>query len=513
MDSKNLEEKIALISTDLGIDYLYSGNYEEALVYLSRVLSYSLEDEYEDARIKSYSLMNICEAYIKLEEFDKAKDSFKKLEEEILKQKKGVYKEDCITYTYGNKADLQTQLGNVNEAIKLLDTAKKRYEKSDKFSFYDFDVKLLEEYGDAYYELGNYSLALNEAIKLLDTAKKRYEKSDKFSFYDFDVKLLEEYGDAYYELGNYSLALKYHKESEDIVKTRGLTYLEEDYNNKIYLDYKGLGDYENTIKYLEKNNELKSNLFNDKDKEYSQYIYNQFQNKRNLEKISELEQIGKRDKIFFTILGVGGIIISFFSFNIYKRNKEINRLNKLFKNLSVTDPLTNMANRRALDEFLAGNWALYKETKMPISFMMIDIDFFKLYNDNYGHLKGDEVLMLVASSINASCEKGDFVARYGGEEFIVIMLNKDKKEAIKNANNIIQNIYHLNIKHEFSSVSDRLTLSMGITTAHIGTTKDYEDYIKKADEALYEAKQYGRNKYIFIEYGYNNSSYRHNKRL
>lgn len=452
VDSKNLEEKIALISTDLGIDYLYSGNYEEALVYLSRVLSSNLEDEYEDAKIKSYSLMNICEAYIKLEEFDKAKDSFEKLEEEILKQKNGAYKEDCITYIYGNKADLQIQLGNINEAIKLL-----------------------------------------------DTAKKRYEKSDKFSFYDFDVKLLEEYGDAYYELGNYSLALKYHKEAEDIVKTRGLTYLEEDYNNKIYLDYKGLGDYENTIKYLEKNNELKSNLFDDKDKEYSQYIHNQFENKKNLEKISELEQIGKRYKIFFTILGLGAIIISFFSFHIYKKNKEINRLNKLFKNLSVTDPLTNTANRRALDEFLAGNWALYKETRMPISFMMIDIDFFKLYNDNYGHLKGDEVLKLVASSINVSCENGDFVARYGGEEFIVIMLNTDKKEATKNANNIMQNIYHLNIKHEFSPVSDRLTLSMGITTAHIGTTKDYEYYIKKADEALYKAKQYGRNEYIFIE--------------
>lgn len=174
-------------------------------------------------------------------------------------------------------------------------------------------------------------------------------------------------------------------------------------------------------------------------------------------------------------------------------------MNKLFKNLSVTDPLTNTANRRALDEFLAGNWALYKETRMPISFMMIDMDFFKLYNDNYGHLKGDEVLKLVASSINVSCENGDFVARYGGEEFIVIMLNTDKKEATKNANNIMQNIYHLNIKHEFSPVSDRLTLSMGITTAHRGTTKDYEYYIKKADEALYKAKQYGRNEYIFIE--------------
>ena len=187
---------------------------------------------------------------------------------------------------------------------------------------------------------------------------------------------------------------------------------------------------------MEKNNELKSNLFNDKAKEYSQYIHNQFENKINLEKIYELEQIGKRYKIFFIILGLGVIIISFFSFHIYKKNKEINRLNKLFKSLSVTDPLTKYGKQKSLRWFWWKIGILIKKQRMPISFMMIDIDFFKLYNDNYGHLKGDEVLKLVASSINASCENGDFVARYGGEEFIVIMLDTDKKEAMENANNI-----------------------------------------------------------------------------
>lgn len=247
--TKKIEDKIAYISTDVGVDYLYSGNYEEALVYLSRVLSYDLADKYEDAEAKSYSLINMCEAHIKLEEFDKAKECFKKLEEQISKQKNGAYKEDCTTYMLVDKADLQIELGNVNEAINLL-----------------------------------------------DTAKNRYEKRDKFNFYDFDVKLLEEYGDANYKLGNYNLALKYHKEAEHIANIRGLSYLKEDYSKKIYLDYKALGDYKNTIKYLEKNNEIKSNLLKDKDREYSQYLCNQFENRQNLDKISELEHSGKRVK-------------------------------------------------------------------------------------------------------------------------------------------------------------------------------------------------------------------------
>ena len=173
-------------------------------------------------------------------------------------------------------------------------------------------------------------------------------------------------------------------------------------------------------------------------------------------------------------------------------------MNKLFKKLSVTDAVTKVQNRRALDEFLAGNWALYKKTKMPISFMMIDLDFFKLYNDNYGHLKGDKVLEMVAMGIKNSCRNVDFVARYGGEEFIVIMLNTDKNDSINLAERIRKNIYDINITHEYSKISDRITLSMGITTAYIGTNKNYDEYIQKADKALYEAKAKGKNTYVYL---------------
>ncbi len=135
---------------------------------------------------------------------------------------------------------------------------------------------------------------------------------------------------------------------------------------------------------------------------------------------------------------------------------------------------------------------------MPISFVMIYIDYFKNYNDNYGHFNGDKVLKRVSNQIKNSCRNSDFVARYGGEEFIIIMLNTDKEEALRVVDRIKENIYKLNIKHEFSGVTDRVTISMGISTAYIGTNKNYATYIKKSDKALYEAKKLGKDTYLHL---------------
>lgn len=448
---KNIKSKMANISIDIGVNYLYSGNYDEAKTYLSRVLTYKLKDESKWPIIKSYALLNLIECYIKLEDYDSAKESIEILDNNIENIEDGRNKEDFTTIAYINKADLQTELGNPLESIKLLNVANSRYKKRNNFNFYAFDVRLCEEYGDAYYKLNN------------------FEK-----------------------------ALEYHKKSEKLVIERDLPYLEGIYNEKIYLDYKGMGDYENTILYLEKNMELKTELSKDKNRQYSQYLLNEFESEKNLEKISLLEESRNKMLLLFVVLSVAIISISIFLYYIYNQNKEINRLNKLFKNLSVTDALTKVHNRRALDEFLAGNWALYKKTEMPISFMMIDLDFFKLYNDNYGHPKGDKALEMVATGIKDSCRNVDFVARYGGEEFIVIMLNTDKNNSINLAERIRKNIYDINITHEYSKISDRITLSMGITTAYIGTNKNYDEYIQKADKALYEAKAKGRDTYVYL---------------
>lgn len=448
-EEKDDNRKALKISTDIGIDYLYSGNYSEAIKYFNNVFSYDLEDEYEDSERKAYALLNLVEAYAKVDDYENAKEAYRKFEIVIENQENVKYKEDNKTYMYANIADLQVKEGNALEALNLLDLAKERYNEDDYFSFYDFDIKLAEVYGDAYYKLGNY----------------------------------EE-------------ALRYHKGAEKLATERELAYLQVFHNEMIYLDYKAIGDNENTIKYLERNNELRAKLKNRQDTQYSEYLIKEFQEVKNLERISELEEAKEIMMAFIIALIIIMLITIIFTILIFKQNREIGRLNKLFKTLSVTDGLTNVPNRRALDEYLSGNWALYKKTYMPISFVMIDIDYFKKYNDNYGHPEGDKVLERVASSIKKSCRDSDFVARYGGEEFIVIMLNTDKDKCISVVEGIMEKIYNLNIKHGYSGVSDRITLSVGIDTAYIGSIKNHDEYIKNADEALYKAKENGRNNYV-----------------
>lgn len=449
--SKNIKSKIAIISTDIGIHYLNSGNYEEAVTYLSRILSYKIEDESKLPIIKSYALTNLIECYIKLEDYDNVKENIKLLEENIENISIENNKDDFISILYINKADLQTELSN--------------------------------------------PLA---AINILNRCKSIYDKKGNINFPNIDVKLYEEYGDAYYKLGNFKSALEYHKKCEKLALERELYYLEELYNEKIYLDYKAMYDHENTILYLEKNIKLKNKMSKDESKQYSQYLINKFESEVNLRKIDSLRK--SRDKILSLLIVIvfGTIIITIFLYYIHNKNKEIQRLNKLFKDLSVTDSLTKVYNRRALDEFLCENWSLYKKTNMPISFIMIDLDFFKSYNDNYGHIKGDKVLEQLSFILKQSCRKTDFLARYGGEEFIIIMINTDKKDAINLANRIKDNIYNANIIHEYSEVSDRVTVSMGITTAYIGTNKNYSEYIQIADDALYEAKSKGKNTYVYL---------------
>ena len=260
-----------------------------------------------------------------------------------------------------------------------------------------------------------------------------------------------------------------------------------------------MGNYSEALKYLERNRELNNSTFEERNKKYSKYLIDQLEKNKKIEEINSLKEnkANLRITVLILILFIGFIII--YTINVSKKNKEINRLNTLFKDLSVTDGLTKLRNRRALDEYLSSNWVLYKQTHIPITFIMLDIDYFKKYNDNYGHQQGDKALQQVASAIKDCCRNTDFVARYGGEEFTIVMLQTDKQGAISLIERIQKKVYDLNIKHEYSKVSDRVTISFGVSTAYIDTKKDYYDYIKKADEALYISKEKGRNTYTYME--------------
>jgi diguanylate cyclase (GGDEF)-like protein len=135
--------------------------------------------------------------------------------------------------------------------------------------------------------------------------------------------------------------------------------------------------------------------------------------------------------------------------------------------------------------------------KKPLTLLIIDIDFFKEYNDNYGHIKGDHCLKTVAQLLNSSLKrKSDFVARYGGDEFIIILPNTEKQGAIKIIEEIKKAMAFANIEHKYSQAGKRVTLSIG---GH--TTFGYKEYkpeilIKEADDSLYWIKNQGRNDYL-----------------
>ena len=131
--------------------------------------------------------------------------------------------------------------------------------------------------------------------------------------------------------------------------------------------------------------------------------------------------------------------------------------------------------------------------------ILIDIDYFKQYNDNYGHIKGDECLYQIAQCIAATMNhEKDFVARFGGEEFVVLLPEADPKKALHSALQIQQAINQLVIKHEYTDIG-YITLSMGIKTLHNPQTGDYTYFVDAADKALYQAKGQGRNCIVVSE--------------
>lgn len=174
--------------------------------------------------------------------------------------------------------------------------------------------------------------------------------------------------------------------------------------------------------------------------------------------------------------------------------EEANRRLRLF---SYKDGLTDITNRRYFDEFIAREWGRAMRQQSPLSLILADIDYFKAYNDRFGHIEGDECLKKVAGALAASVHRsGDFVSRYGGEEFAVVLPVTDEAGAKVVAERIIQSIRGLDIPHPGSSAAAYVTISMGVAAVPPARGAAVETLIRGADKALYVAKKEGRNRYV-----------------
>jgi len=180
---------------------------------------------------------------------------------------------------------------------------------------------------------------------------------------------------------------------------------------------------------------------------------------------------------------------------LQRMNEQLQQAHKELERLATTDGLTQVANRRRLNEYLEQIWHLLAREQRPLSLIMCDIDFFKLYNDSYGHQQGDACLQYVAKALQDSIKRAsDLVARYGGEEFAVVLPYTEVAGAEHVADSMKTAVHALQIPHKSSKVSDYVTLSVGVATTQPSIDLSLDQFVSATDKALYKAKKQGRNR-------------------
>lgn len=188
---------------------------------------------------------------------------------------------------------------------------------------------------------------------------------------------------------------------------------------------------------------------------------------------------------------------------LHELYQELEAANQKLELQASLDALTQVANRRRFDEYLAQQWLQMSKQQSPISIIMADIDCFKGYNDTYGHQAGDKCIKQVALAINQAVQmtinikkENNLVARYGGEEFAIVLPQMNAIDAVSIAEQIRSHVKSLNITHKASVASKVVTLSLGVSTAIPQLGGSREALIAEADRALYQAKIKGRDRVL-----------------
>ncbi|MBV2205437.1 MAG: sensor domain-containing diguanylate cyclase [Pseudomonas sp.] len=189
-----------------------------------------------------------------------------------------------------------------------------------------------------------------------------------------------------------------------------------------------------------------------------------------------------------------------FMFDISERKQteqKLLQLQKQLEELSYQDGLTGVANRRMFDNRFQMEWSNAQRTSQPLSLILLDIDYFKQYNDHYGHVRGDDCLKNVGQALSgAAVRPRDLLARYGGEEFVLLLPETDAQAAAQVAERCRQLIRGQNIQHAHSQVAPQLTISLGVGTLIPGPFDQPQAFLERVDRLLYKAKHQGRNQAV-----------------
>lgn len=452
----NTSKNIAKYYLDLGIIYLNAlQNTVVAIFYLSQSFDLAKKTCQIELEIKAriflaasyYSLGNESESINYLEII---------LKNEKYQNINPVYKSiiinNLITY-FIKKEDFKSAKNYLIKFDENINEVNKDLSEQVKMIGYICKAK--------YYSISNENV--DQGVKYINKSKNLYEKNKyKSLFQDIDILIDKIEGNLYYKIGKYDIAFNLHKRgfNKSIKRSKNRSVIE--FHKLLSKDYEKLQDYPKSIKHLKLYMELKENWLDKQSQKYTEILLkeNDILNKKN--KISELTEL---------------------------KNELIDKRN--------TDVLSGLLNRRFLNEHLECEDAKLDIKSGDLYAFMIDIDFFKKYNDRYGHIEGDKVIDKIGKIIKNTCIKDNNIAiRYGGEEFLILLKNIDYEECIKTAKSLLQQVNELNIKHEDSPFNTTVSISIGIASNE--DCKDYYNLINNADKALYISKSEGGNKYSYF---------------
>lgn len=372
-----------------------------------------------------------------------------------------------------NKSQSYIELEQYDMAIQCANTLNDLLPYLDDYVKDDIEILMSNSLALANIYQHNFEEVETQLINAKDLLNK-----DEIEFsLNKDVFINLAYAQLYKEQKLYDQSLPIYENVllESINKGLGL---EESIYLQISEIYKDKQDFNNYAKYNDlyiKEKENSTQIFK---KDYMDYTTNLYES--NL-----LKSKSQQYKLNLLILLFSLIILAIIALS---KTRSV----KILKNSNFTDSMTGLKNRKYLNYYINRNKKnLLTKT---LSIIIIDIDYFKKYNDNYGHIEGDKIIKEVATTLKSSVRKNDIIIRYGGEEMVLILYDISTKDTESIVKKIQNNLKNKNIEHKYSEVSDSLTISIGIyNTKFLG--QDIYTLINKADMALYKAKNNGRNRY------------------
>lgn len=460
----------------IGILKMLNENYVESIHLFYEIIldADKIKDTEQRNRLKMKAYEYIGNMSFILENYEDAIEQYNMVISIFLKDKE----ENAITKygSYINRTAAYIEIKDYESAKKSSDETKKI------LPFIPKDI--LEEVELLFYNnlarIEIYYGSLEKAKEYLEKCKILLKNNRNSGFLNVDMHIKFSYAELYTKEGDTEKSLNLLNKILIINDENELGFEEAIYLLQMDI-YKRLNMTEKFFEVYSKYDKVskKENLMLKKN--YLKFVKSSFEEKKLKEKEKE------------TALKIK-LLLGFLLAILFGVVSQILKIIKLKEN-NLTDQLTEVYNRKYLDEIYK---SLEKNKNFNMGLLMVDIDFFKKYNDNYGHIKGDIAIKIVAKTLKNSIGKKDSVIRYGGEEFLIVLRKADREYIEEIYKRIFIKLEEENIIHEKSLVADHVTLSVGGAQGVVNDKNTFLALIKKADEALYKAKEEGRNRIVVL---------------